>query len=82
MALEDAVNRLASVIQSQGEASAVAELIRQRDAANKSLESVTENRNWYRVRNDEIWDEKRKLDRRITALKGVITRMKNKKVPL
>ena len=36
--------------------------------------------NWYKQRYNEVSDANNKLHRRISALQGVITRMKNKKV--
>ena len=81
MALENSIERLARAIESQAEACAVAELIRQRDVANKSLETMTHDRDWYKNRMGDLRDEKRLCERRIAALQGVITRMKKKGTP-
>jgi hypothetical protein len=80
MALENVLERLARAIESQAEACAVAELIRQRDVFATSLETMTRDRDWYKNRMNELGDEKRLCERRIAALQGVITRMKRKAV--
>ena len=78
MALENVLERLTRAIELQGEASAVAEVIRQRNDAQRVSESVKSDRDWYKNRMSEIGDEKRKCERRISALQGVITKMKRK----
>ena len=80
MALENVLERLARAIESQAEACAVAELIRQRDVANKSLHTMTQDRDWYMNRKRELEDEALLMGRRIAAFQGVITRMKRKAV--
>jgi hypothetical protein len=78
MALEHSVERLARAVESQGEASAVAEIIRERDDYKQRLQCMTEYRNDTQARADRAEKENQRMGRRIFALRGVITRMKRK----
>ena len=78
MALEDAIVRLARAVELQGEASAVAEIIRQRNAAQKEAGELRQSRDYYERRMSEEYEAGLRLNRQITALRAVVTRMKNK----
>lgn len=77
MSLEDAVYRLANVIGTQTN-EAVAEIIRQRDAAQKRAQELERSCDYYESLNNEKYEAGRAKDRQIAALRGVITRMKAK----
>lgn len=78
MSLEEQVNRLARAIESSEANVAVREIIRQRDDAVKKLASMTTDRDWYTRRLTESETVNSRMARRISALQGVITRMKHK----
>jgi hypothetical protein len=80
VSLEDAVHRLANVISTQTN-EAVAEIIRQRDAWQERAQELERTRDYLSKRRDELFDEGRAKDRKIIALRGVITRMKNNARP-
>ena len=78
MAIEEALTRLARAIELQGEGAAVAELIRQRDAAIKECDRWKRDADFYmRSRDDRYrdWECAVRVNR---ALRAVITKMKNK----
>ena len=76
MALEDAINRLANVIGMSQEGTAVAEIIRERNEALKEREKAKGNADYYRNERDKFRERVYGANRRISALKGVITKMK------
>jgi len=78
MTMESAIEQLAAAVRSQGEASAVAELIRQRDKAVKDKENVQYWRDWEERRANEYKGKLQIERRRTAALRGVIKRMKGK----
>jgi hypothetical protein len=79
MSLEDAITRLAIAIEAQGEASAVAELIRQKKNAEAARDKWKRDAEFYEERRTTIYKEWEVTLRRIASLKGVITRMKKAK---
>ena len=79
MSMEDAIHRLANAIGMAGEQSAVAEIIRQRDAALKDAAYQKSQKEMYDRWNDEKRQENARLGRVISALRGTITRMKRKR---
>jgi hypothetical protein len=76
MSLEDAIYRLAGAVQAQGEASAVKELIRQRDDALELSRRDKRNWEWADGKRSEyarLLDTER---RRVRSLRAVIRRIK------
>lgn len=76
MSLEDQITRLTNVISMSQEGSAVAEIIRQRDAAQKWAKQCESDAEYYRQRSSEHYNKRIKVERQCAALRGVITRMK------
>ena len=76
MALEDAINRLANVIGMSQEGTAVAEIIRERNEAYAQRDRWKKDADFYEQRRNESSAKLRTANRRISALKGVITKMK------
>lgn len=78
MSLEDQINRLANVISMSQEGTAVAEIIRQRDAALKEAQRQKSEADWYmKLRNENC--QKLETERRRTrALRAYINRLKTK----
>lgn len=79
MSLEDALNRLASAAERNYSGSAVAEIIRQRDAAIKNQDYWKQQYDWEQNRRKSIAMDLEVCQRRNSALRGVITRMKKAK---
>lgn len=77
MSLEDQMGRLANAIAMHDDV-AVREIIKQRDEANRLLEAERRSRQHYENRVAALGGERDDLNRRIAALRGVITRMKAK----
>lgn len=76
MSMEDAINRLASAVQQQGEASAVAEIIRQRNEAIRSRDFwEREAADLLRKRN-QLFDDLEHERRVSRGLRSAIKRMK------
>ena len=78
MAMEDAINRLASAVERNNEGAAVREIIRQRDDALTSLRSKTNSCEYWMKLHEEEQGRRFKTERRVYSLRGVITRMKKK----
>lgn len=78
MSLEDAINRLASAAERNYSGSAVAEIIRQRDEAINNRSAAIRSMEWERERKQSLSLALETEQRRNIALRGVITRMKNK----
>lgn len=78
MSMEEALLRLSRAIDSQGEATAVREIIRQRDEAQRQLADMTTKRDFWQAQSADNNRRGQAKDRRIAALQGVITRMKRK----
>ena len=77
MSLEDQVAQLANAI-GMHEDVAVREIIRQRDAAQREADSLKSRCERLVKYNDDADTRNWKQERRIAALRGVITRMKRK----
>ena len=77
MSLEDAVHRLANAV-GMHEDVAVREIIRERDEARGRLASMTNDRDGWKRWHDDEQVEKLKLQRKVSSLRGVITRIKRK----
>ena len=80
MALENVLERLARAVECQGEGRAVAEIIRQRDEAIEMGRRTQNQCDWAENRRNQYYTDLQKAHRRISALQGVITRMKRKAV--
>lgn len=78
MSLEDQITRLTNVISMSQEGTAVAEIIRQRDAAQKEVIAIRSSRDYWMGQNRYATDRRVELERRVSSLRGVITRMKRK----
>jgi hypothetical protein len=78
MSLESVVERLAYAVEQQGNNSAVAEIIRQRDSARAQVASLTSSRDYWIAEDRRRSGVQYKLERKNAALRGVITRMKAK----
>lgn len=79
MSLEEQITRLTNVISMSQEGTAVAEIIRQRDAAQQWAKKCESDANFYCEQRDRHFDKRIKLERQNSALRGVITRMKKAK---
>jgi hypothetical protein len=78
MSLESAVERLAYAVEDQAQNSAVAEIIRQRDAALKERDRWKSDAEYYQKGRDERYTQLEHERRVSAALRGVITRMRSK----
>lgn len=76
MSLEDAINRLASAAERNYSGSAVAEIIRNRDEANRRVVELERQLNHVRALRDASENRADRLSRSNQSLRGVITRMK------
>lgn len=76
MSLEDAINRLASAAERNYSGSAVAEIIRQRDEAINQREFWKNKSAHYELERNNLSQKLRSERVRVSALRGVITRMK------
>ena len=79
--LEDAINRLASAAERNYSGSAVAEIIRQRDEAIAQRDKWKRDAEYYMQDRNAASDRRRKAERKLAALRGVITRMKKQRLP-
>lgn len=78
MALEDAIRELARAVATNEEGRAVAEIIRQRDTWQKESDRLRTDRDYWKMRKEEIEKDNLRMGRVISSLRGVITRMKKK----
>lgn len=76
MSIEDAINRLASAVQQQGEAPAVAEIIRQRNKAQSERDYEKGYHEYWLKRYQETNRELEHERRVIRGLRSAIKRMK------
>jgi hypothetical protein len=79
MSLEDQITRLTNVISMRQEGTAVAEIIRQRDAAQAWAKKCEADAKFYCTQRDNHYDSRQRAERQAAALRGVITRMKKSK---
>ena len=77
MSLEDQVARLANAIGMHDD-EAIKEIIRQRDDAYKQRDRWKRDADFYQKWSDENFAALQRDNRRVNALKGVITKMKKK----
>lgn len=80
MSLESAIDNLSSVVARNASNSAVAEIIRQRDAWQAESEKQRARAETYERWHRERGVENARLGRVISSLRGVITRMKKRSV--
>lgn len=78
MSIEDAIYRLAAVTEKNA---AVLEIIRQRDEALSKVARLERDLKWRTESRDSYSASAQQLTRRVTALKGAITRMKRNRNP-
>lgn len=78
MSLENVLERVASALESNNGNSAVADIIRQRDEAQNSLARLKREMDWLKQELEESRQRSFKKSRRVSALQGVITRMKRR----
>lgn len=78
MSLEDAVDRLVNVLGSRERDVAVKEIIRQRDDALAKFHAAKNSAEMYERWYGERVKENARLGRVVSALRGVVTRMKHK----
>lgn len=76
MSLEDAVQRLVNVLGTQEPNAAVREIIRQRDEAQQNFAAARRSAETYERYYLECDARYAKLNRVVSSLRGVITRMK------
>lgn len=76
MSLESAIERLAIATDNNA---AVQEIIRQRDEALKKLSDTERRLEWSRADAKTYSEISRRCQRKLSALRGVITRMKNQR---
>ncbi len=78
MSIEDAINRLANAVSASTQNSAVAEIIRQRDAWQKEYEAMERSRDYYSDRMEKFWSELEHERRVSRGLRSALKRMKSK----
>lgn len=78
MSIESALERLAQAMELHASNSAVAEIIRQRDAWQRQAEIYKRDLDYAEKRREELYKFGMRTSRKNAALRGVITRMKRK----
>ena len=82
MSLEDAVFQLSQAVSRNQQGAAVEEIIRQRDVWKAQSERDARDAKFYEERRNEYWKDLQHQIRVNSSLRGVITRLKNAKIPI